>query len=123
VARTAARHGLPTYLYLYSYLPPSQRGHAAGPVHGDEVYAVFSTMDLIEHNLNADTQRVIDEMQSRWVQFAKTGHPADPAQWPAFKPGAERLLDFTNSGPVIRTDYARERLDLAEILAVPPTVR
>ena len=34
-AKAAAEHGLPTYLYLYSYIRPSERGKVPGAVHTD----------------------------------------------------------------------------------------
>jgi para-nitrobenzyl esterase len=120
-ARAATKDGLPTYLYRFSYVRPAQRGHIPGAIHTDEIYAVFGTMSLAEHRPGADNQRVVDDVQSRWVHFARTGRPTEGAKaWPAFKPGAERLLDFTNTGPVVRIDYARARIDLAEALSSPP---
>ncbi|MGC1458550.1 MAG: carboxylesterase family protein [Steroidobacteraceae bacterium] len=123
-ARAAARHGLPTYLYVYSYLRPSQSAHLPGPVHMDEIYAVFGNMDQVESHPDAGTQRVIDEVQSRWVQFAKTGQPTESApQWPALTPNSEGLVEFTTNGPVVRVDYERARIDLAETLAAAPPPR
>ncbi len=123
-ARAAARHGLPTYLYVFSYLRPSQSAHVPGPVHMDEIYAVFGNVDQVESHPDAGTRRVIDEVQSRWVQFAKTGHPTESAaQWPALTTDSEVSMEFTTNGPILRTDYARARLDLAEQLAAAPPPR
>lgn len=120
-ARAAARNGLSTYLYTFSYLRPSQSAHVPGPVHCDEIYAVFGTMDQVESHPDATTQRVIDEVQSRWVRFAKTGRPTESAaQWPALTPNSEESVEFTTKGPIVRADYARARLDLAERLAAAP---
>ena len=117
-ARMAAQNGLPTYLYYYSYLPPSQRGRVPGPSHFDEVFAVFGTMGLREREWGAGTQPIVDEMQTRWVQFAKIGRPTeDGALWPALSSDADRLLEFTDSGPIVRSNYGRERLDLAEAIS------
>jgi para-nitrobenzyl esterase len=123
-ARAAAQHGLPTYLYSFSFMRPSQRGKVPGPAHFDETYAVFGTMGLVESQRDARTDRIIDEVQSRWVQFAKTGRPTqNAAQWPRFTPDAERVLDFSNSGPIVRTHFARERVALAEALSARPPGR
>ncbi|HTC50519.1 MAG TPA: carboxylesterase family protein [Steroidobacteraceae bacterium] len=115
VAQVAAQHGLPTYLYSFSYIRPSQRGQVPGPSHFDETYAVFGTMGLVEPRVGADTDRIIDEVQSRWVRFAKTGQPTQvAAQWPRFTPDAESLLEFSNTGPIVRTHFASERVTLAD---------
>jgi para-nitrobenzyl esterase len=116
-ARAAAAHGVTTYLYRFSYLRPLQEGQVFGAIHGDEVYAVFGTMGLVEPHTSVGTRHIIEEIQSRWVQFATAGRPTeDPSRWPRFKLSAERLQDFTNAGPLVRTDYARARLDLAAAL-------
>lgn len=122
VARSAARNGLPTYVYFYSYLRPTQRGSLPGALHGDEIYPVFGTMNVVEKQLDSSTQRVTDDMQSRWVQFAKTGKPSMAgAPWPAFKPGAESVLEFTMDGVTIHKSFARERLDLADSIGFVPS--
>ena len=118
VARAAAAHGLPTYLYYFSYVRPSQRGQVPGASHIDEVYALFDKMSLVEKGTGPDTQRIVDEVQSRWVQFARSGRPsAKAAEWPAVSAPALRLLEFTNTGPRVRSDFAAARLKLAESLA------
>jgi len=115
VARAAARHGLPTYLYYYSYVRPAQRGHAPGASHIDEVYAVFDRFSGAD---GADTQPIVEALQSRWVRFATTGRPGThDAPWPPLGAGAVRLLEFTDAGPRVRADFAQERLQLAERIA------
>jgi carboxylesterase type B len=72
-------------------------------------------MGLVEPRVGADTDRIIDEVQSRWVRFAKTGQPTQvAAQWPRFTPDAESLLEFSNTGPIVRTHFASERVTLAD---------
>jgi para-nitrobenzyl esterase len=119
LARAASSHGLPTYLYQFSYLRPSQRnGKLPGPLHFDEVYVVFDSMKTAPA-AGADDKAAVEAMESRWTSFAKTGKPSP--DWPQFKPGDERLLDFTNTGPVERKDFAKQRLDLAEAVATAGT--
>ncbi|HUN26679.1 MAG TPA: carboxylesterase family protein [Steroidobacteraceae bacterium] len=121
VARAAARAGLPTYLYYYAYLRPSQRGHVPGASHIDEVYAVFDRMGLVEKHTGRDTQRIVDAIESRWVHFALTGRPtAEPAAWPAVTPAGLKVLEFTDDGTLVRNDFASERLALASALAAQP---
>ena len=81
-------------------------------------------MGLVESRPGAQTDHIIDEIQSRWVRFAKTGRPTEvAAQWPQFSPAAEGLLDFSNSGPIARKNFARERIALAEALTSAPLAR
>ncbi|HTW38963.1 MAG TPA: carboxylesterase family protein [Steroidobacteraceae bacterium] len=121
VARAAARDGLPTYLYYFTYLRPSERGRLPGPAHIDEVYAVFDHMGLVEPHTGRETERIVDEIESRWVRFAKTGRPtAEDSQWPAVTPERLRVLEFAPRGPRVRGDFARARLALASTLAMQP---
>jgi len=117
LARAAAANGLPTWVYQFSYLRPSQRdGKLPGPVHFDEVYVVFDTMTTSPPPVS-DDKTAVEAMESRWTSFARTGVPS--ADWPRFRPGAEAVLDFTNDGPVPRKDFKRAKLDLVEANARP----
>jgi para-nitrobenzyl esterase len=119
VAREAARDGLSAYLYQYDYLRPSERGRVPGPIHTDELYAVFGTMDVAEQPVAADMRRISDDIESRWVEFARTGRPtADPSAWPATSSRVDEVLEFTQNGPIVRRNWHRERIDFAESL--PP---
>ena len=118
VARAAAAHGLPTYLYQFSYLRPSQRdGKIPGPLHFDEVYVVFDSMGTAPPPPSSDP-KAVDAMESRWVSFARTGAPG--GGWPALKAGDERVEDFTNDGPVVRKDFRKAQYDLVESWADAP---
>jgi para-nitrobenzyl esterase len=117
LARAAAKAGLPTYVYYYSYVNPSLRARYPGAAHFWEVPAVFGTMDLIEPKPGPETSKVVDALHSRWVAFAKTGQPGD---WPRFTGTDEVSLDFTGDGPVTRHDLLKERLDFAGALPPPP---
>lgn len=117
-ARAAARAGLPTYLYYFTYLRPSEQGRLPGPSHIDEVYAVFDHMSLVEPHPDAGTRRIVDEMESRWVRFARTGRPGNErSPWPQVTPESLQVLEFAQSGPVVRSDFAGRRLELAAELA------
>ncbi len=118
LARQAAGHGLPTYLYQFSYLRPSQRdGKIPGPLHFDEVYVVFDSM-MTSPPPKSDDKTAVEAMESRWTSFARTGVPS--SDWPAFRTGDEHVLDFTNDGPVARKDFAKARLDLVQSMAEAP---
>ncbi len=120
-ARAAARAGLPTYLYYFTYLRPSEQGRMPGPSHIDEVYAVFDHMSQVEKHPDAGTRRIVDEMESRWVRFAKTGQPGDDSSpWPSLTADSLKVLEFTNAGPVVRGDSLSRRLTLASELSKVP---
>ena len=73
LARQAAAHGLPTYLYRFSYLRPGQRdGKIPGPLHFDEVYVVFDSLATSPPPVS-DDKVATEAMGSRWTAFAKTG--------------------------------------------------
>lgn len=114
VAREAAANGMPTYLYQFDYLRPSERRRLPGPIHTDELYAVFGTMDIAEHPVTTDMRKITEEVQSRWVEFARTGRPTvDPSGWPATGSRVDEVLEFTQHGPVLRQDLNRTRIDFA----------
>ncbi len=115
-ARAAASHGSPTFLYYYSYVRPSQRERVPGASHMDEVYALFGHMNLMPGDPpdEADSLPVVTAMQERWVRFVVTGSPASKAEpWPALDLDDQQLLEFSNTGEFVRTDFASQRLDLA----------
>lgn len=115
-ARAAASHGSPTFLYHYSYVRPARRATVPGASHVDEVYALFGHMDLMPGG-TADAPEalpIVAAVQERWARFVKTGTPASKTQpWPALDLERQQLLEFTNEGEIVRTDFAEQRLDLA----------
>ena len=116
VARAAVRAGLPTWVYYYSYVNPSLRARYPGAPHFFEVPAVFGTMNLIEPLPGPETPKVVEAMNSRWADFAKTGKPG---QWPEFSAGNEEWLDFSGDGAIPRKDLLKARLDFVEHLPPP----
>ena len=122
VARAAAAHGMPTYVYLYNYIRPSERGKVPGPVHTDELYAVFGTMKTVEPVETSDMRKITDEVQSRWVRFAKTGHPGErTSDWPALTKNRAPVLEFDQDRTVLREDLDKKRFEFVVTLpAVTP---
>ena len=115
-ARAYASHGVPTFLYYYSYVRPSQREHVTGASHTDEVYALFGHMDLMAGDPpeQPDSLPVVTAMQKRWVRFITSGSPASKTEpWPALDLDNQQLLEIGNTGEFVRTDFASQRLDLA----------
>jgi para-nitrobenzyl esterase len=121
-ARACASHGAPTFLYYYSYVRPSQRERVPGASHMDEVYALFGHMNLMQGDPpdQADSLPVVGALQERWARFVITGSPASKTEpWPALNLENQQLLEFSNAGEFVRTDFASQRLDLAAAIALP----
>jgi para-nitrobenzyl esterase len=125
-ARGAAPRRAATFLYYYSYVRPSQREQVPGASHMDEVYALFGHMNLMAGNGPADSGPlpIVAAMQERWARFVKTGNPGTKTEpWPALDLEHPELLEFANDGEFVRSDFAKERLDLAAVLPAVPRVR
>jgi para-nitrobenzyl esterase len=115
-ARAAAANGSPTFLYYYSYVRPSQREHQPGASHIDEVYALFGHMNLMAGGASEqpDALPVVAAVQERWARFVMTGKPGSKTQpWPQLDLEVQPLLEFSNDGEFVRTNFASQRLDLA----------
>lgn len=117
IARTLSARGQPVYEYRFSYIPTSMRGKWWGAWHATEIPFVF---DTVRAHYGAQTSsaddRMAREMQRYWVAFARTGRP-DPVgqpKWPRYDQSSDRLMNFTNRGPVAERDPWRKRLDLTE---------
>jgi para-nitrobenzyl esterase len=125
-ARAAAAHGPPTFLYYYSYVRPAQREQAPGASHMDEVYALFGHMNLMAGAAAEppDALPVVAAMQERWARFVITGKPGSKTEpWPPLDLQNQQLLEFSNTGEFVRTDFASQRLDLAAVMPTLPPAR
>jgi para-nitrobenzyl esterase len=122
-AAQGAAARVPTFLYYYSYVRPSQRERVPGASHIDEVYALFGHMNLMPGGVappDPDPLPIVAAIQQRWAQFARTGNPASKTQpWPELDLGNQKLLEFSNDGEFVRDDFARQRLDLAGAMPNP----
>ena len=109
----AARNGIPTYVYSFNYLRPSQVGKTPGASHFDEIYAVFGTTpsakptDIVE-------PAAIEAMELRWTNFAKTSDPGPG--WPRFTPQTQAVEVFSNDGVKAEDGYEKARMDLVASL-------
>jgi para-nitrobenzyl esterase len=125
IARILSARGQRVYEYRFDYVATSLRNTTAGAPHASEIPFAF---DTVAAHYGKETSRT-DEAMARavhayWVAFARTGRPAavgEPA-WPEYRTGTDRLMWFTNHGPVAETDPWRMRLDLVErVTARVPT--
>jgi para-nitrobenzyl esterase len=121
VARKISASGQRAYVYRFSYVAESMRKEwKTGAPHATEIPFVFDTVAARYGEKLAPADRKISEAaNSYWVAFAKTGEPnaAGRPNWPAFNATSEKLMNFTDAGPVAQTDPWKERLDLIEAAA------
>jgi para-nitrobenzyl esterase len=88
----------PTYQYEFSYVTPA---HPA--THESDLrflFGYFSKDELADDRAH----KLADQMQSYWVNFARTGDPNGPnlPAWPKYDATGRRSIEFTNDGPVQR---------------------
>jgi para-nitrobenzyl esterase len=113
LAALHAKNGQPTWLYRFSVLSPSVRGVLKGAVHASERQYVFQTLNASPWPTGEQDKAAATAMSAYWTHFAKAGDPNGgglPA-WPAYSAREDRLLDFTNDGPVAEKVPHTERLD------------
>lgn len=98
VAQAHTRHS-DTYFYRYDYAPQRLR-HRLGPGAGHltELFALFGLYKRRSGRLMAGRRdiagalRVTEEVQRRWLQFARTGNPG--IGWPAYDESRRQVLVF-----------------------------
>ncbi len=116
LARLHARYGHPTYLYRFDVVPDSNPEPSGGATHASERPYVFDNLHTVGRPTGARDQRAAEAMAGYWTTFATTGDPNGEQRpaWPEFGAERDRLLEFTNGGPVARPIPFAERLDLIE---------
>ena len=117
VARTLTAHGQPVYEYRFSYVAESLRQQSPGAMHATDIPFAFDTVAArYGKNLTAQDAAAAHSMHAYWVAFATTGKPEVTGQpaWPLYDAKGDRIMDFTNAGPVAGSDPWQARLDLAE---------
>jgi len=117
VARTLTAHGQPVYEYRFSYVAESLRQQSPGAMHATDIPFAFDTVAArYGKDLTAQDAAAAHSMHAYWVAFATTGKPEVTGQpaWPLYDAKGDRIMDFTNAGPVAGSDPWQARLDLAE---------
>lgn len=124
IARLLAARGQRVYEYRFGYVASSLRKTLAGAPHASEIPFVF---DTVAAHYGQQTSRADEAMaralHSYWIAFARTGRPdprGEPA-WPRYDERTDRLMSFTDHGPVSEADPWKRRLDLAERAEVART--
>ncbi len=116
IARILSARGQSVYEYRFSYVATSMRKiWTVGAPHASEIPYVFDTVRAhYGARTSAADEAVARQMHRYWVAFARTGRP-DPAgepAWPRYHARTDRLMNFTEHGPVPERDPWRQRLDL-----------
>lgn len=116
LARLHARNGHPTWLYRFDVVSAAMPEPHAGATHASERQYVFDNLEASPWPTAQMDQRQADQMAGYWTTFASTGDPNGGMRqaWPEFRAEPDRLLEFTNDGPVAKDVPFRERLDLIE---------
>ena len=116
LARLHARAGHPVFLYRFDVVPESNPEPSGGATHASERPYVFDTLHTVGRPMGERDARAATAMADYWTSFAARGTPNGPGRpaWPEFGAGRDRLLEFTNDGPVAKPIPFAERLDLIE---------
>lgn len=116
LARLHARNGHPTYLYRFDVVSAAMPEPHEGATHASERQYVFDNLAASPWPTAEMDQRQADQMAAYWTTFAAAGDPNGGMRqaWPEFGAEPDRLLEFTNDGPVAKDVPFAERLDLIE---------
>ncbi len=117
VAQTLSSQGDPVWEYRFGYVASSMSDKWPGAPHATEIPFVFDTVKAkYGAAATAEDEKVGEETNSYWANFAKTGNPNGPGlpDWPQYSSSKDVLMDFTEKGPVAKPDPRHERLNLTE---------
>ncbi len=116
LARLHAANGHPTYLYRFDVVAASNPEPSGGATHASERPYVFDNLHTVGRPMGERDARAATAMADYWTTFAAKGNPNGPGRpvWPEFGAQRDRLLEFTNDGPVAGPIPFAERLDLIE---------
>lgn len=116
LARLHSAAGHPTYLYRFDVVAEAMPEPHGGATHAVERPYVFDNLYALGWATTERDQRAATIMADYWTEFARAGDPnglGRPA-WPDMRQSADRLLEFTNDGPIDKPVPFKTRLDLIE---------
>jgi para-nitrobenzyl esterase len=117
VAQTLSSQGDPAWEFRFGYVAHSMRSKWPGAPHASEIPYVFDTVKAkYGAATTAHDEKVAEEANAYWANFAKTGNPNGPGlpHWPEYKSSKDVLMDFTENGPIAKRDPWEIRLNLTE---------
>ncbi len=95
VARAHSHHSS-VYFYRYDYAPRPMRRYGPGAAHATELLAVFGLFKrwpaLAGKRDMGDALALTEDIQSRWLAFARTGIPG--VEWPAYSDPEHAVMVF-----------------------------
>ncbi|MVM29156.1 carboxylesterase family protein [Spirosoma sp. HMF4905] len=118
-AKAFVANGIPSYLYMFSYVDPSmQERMKYGAAHASEIAYVFDNLSSRNGtSIAPKSQEVAHLMNTYWTNFAKTGNPNGKGlpTWTAYDPKKNEVFEFRSDGTAATTpDTRKARLDAIE---------
>jgi len=103
LARLHAANGNPTWVYQFSVLSRAAPPFLKGAPHASERQYVFQTLKASPWPTDDNDALQAQTISAYWTSFARTGDPngAGRPAWPKYDTQRNRLLDFTNDGPLV----------------------
>ena len=116
LARLHAANGHPAFVYRFDVVSSAMPEPHAGATHASERQYVFDNLATSPWPTEEMDQRQATAMADYWTTFATVGKPDVPGlpAWPEAGAAGDRLLEFTNDGPVAKDIPFKDRLDLIE---------
>jgi para-nitrobenzyl esterase len=99
-----ARAGEPAFLYRFSVLSEAVKTQLKGAPHAAERQYVFRNLHASTWPTDDMDQAAMQLVSAYWLAFARTGDPNGDGRpaWPTYAAKADKLIDFTNAGPVAK---------------------
>jgi len=123
LARLHSQTGVQTYLYRFAVLSDAARSQYSEAPHASERQYVFKTLATSPWATGAMDAAAAATISAYWAAFAKSGDPNGEARvpWPAYSASDDRLLEFTNDGPVVKPVPNKPVLDAIEASYAAPS--